>query len=176
MKFAITTLVGALALTLSAQAEDLTVKLTGVHLCCKKCVTAAENAVATVDGVKVKVDQDDKSIALTGADAATVQKAVDALTKEGFFGKSNDSSVKVRGRSGAARGGAQVASLKIEGVHLCCDKCVKAVNEALKDVAGVKANTATKGEKTFQVTGDFKDRDVVAALHKAGLNGKIVKE
>ena len=176
MKLTITALVGALALAFSAQAEDLTVKLTGVHLCCKKCVTAAEKTVATVEGVKAKVDQDDKSVTLTGADAATVQKAVDALTTDGFFGKSSDSSVRVRGRTGAGRGGAQVKSLKVEGVHLCCDSCVKAVNAALKDVDGVKANTAKKGEKTFEVTGDFKTSDLFTALHNAGLNGKIVKE
>jgi copper chaperone CopZ len=176
MKLALTSLVGALALAFSAQADDLTVKLSDVHLCCKKCVAVVEKAVGTVDGVKAVCSQDDKTISLTGADAATVQKAVDELVKAGFFGKSSETTVRVRARSGAARGGTQVQSLKVEQVHLCCDNCVKAVNAALKDVTGVKENTCKKGEKTFEVTGDFKDSEVFAALHKAGFSGKIVKE
>jgi len=51
-------------------------------------------------------------------------------------------------------------------------KCVKAVKEALDTVPGVTGNTAAKDAKTFEVTGDFNDTDVFAALQKAGLTGK----
>jgi hypothetical protein len=37
----------------------------------------------------------------------------------------------------------------------------------------VTGNTATKGAKSFEVTGDFKDSDVFDALQKAGLTGKV---
>jgi len=57
-------------------------------------------------------------------------------------------------------------------VHLCCPKCVKAVNAALTGVEGVTSNTATKNAETFEVKGDFKPTDVFAALQKAGLTGK----
>ena len=46
-----------------------------------------------------------------------------------------------------------------------------AVNEALSAVPGVQANTAAKGAKSFEVTGDFNDKDVFDALQKAGLTG-----
>ena len=57
-------------------------------------------------------------------------------------------------------------SLKVEGVHLCCPKCVKAVNAALTDVPGVTTNNAAKNAKSFTVTGNFNDADVFAALEK----------
>ena len=46
-----------------------------------------------------------------------------------------------------------------------------AVSEALGTVPGVTGNTAAKGAKTFQVTGDFNDKVVFDALQKAGLTG-----
>jgi copper chaperone CopZ len=66
-----------------------------------------------------------------------------------------------------------VQSLKVKGVHLCCGKCVSTVKEALGTVAGVTGNTAIKNAKSFEVTGDFTDKDVFVALEKAGLSGKV---
>ncbi len=63
--------------------------------------------------------------------------------------------------------------LQVNGVHLCCAKCVKAVDETLKAVPGVTGDTAAKGAKSFDVTGDFNDQDVMAALQKAGFTGKV---
>jgi copper chaperone CopZ len=63
--------------------------------------------------------------------------------------------------------------LEIEGVHLCCAKCVKAVEHAVKSVPGVENQTAVKGAKKFQVTGKFNDRAVFDALENEGLSGKI---
>jgi copper chaperone CopZ len=60
-------------------------------------------------------------------------------------------------------------------MHLCCGKCVKAVDHALKSVPGVKEHNATKGAKSFDVTGDFNDQDVFAALQKEGFAGKAGK-
>jgi copper chaperone CopZ len=95
---------------------------------------------------------------------------VDALTVAGYYGKSSDASVKVNSATGAKD--QKVQSLQVEGVHLCCGKCVKSVNTALSSVAGVTANTAAKGAKSFTVTGDFNDKEVFDALQKAGLTGK----
>src|SRR5207245_224850 len=132
-------------------------KITNVHLCCKSCVTGVEKAVGAVPDAKATVDQDAGTVTLTGPDAATVQKAADALVAAGYFGKCSDSNVKLDGTSGAK--GEKAQSLKIEGVHLCCGKCVKAVDRAAKSVAGVKEQTATKGAKSFEVTGDFNDQE-----------------
>ena len=101
-----------------------------------------------------------------------MQKAADALVAAGYFGKS-DGGVKLNAHTGAK--GHKVQSLKVSEVHLCCGKCVTAVSEALKSVAGVQGNTAAKGVETFEITGDFNDKDVFAALHKAGLTGHVAK-
>ena len=148
----------------------MTVKLSDVHICCDSCVKGVQKAVADVKGISAVVSKEDETVSLTGADKATVQKAVDALVAAGFFGKSSEADIKVATVTGAK--GHKVESLKIKDVHLCCGKCVKAVNAALETVPGVKANTATKGAKSFEVTGDFNDQEVFDALQKAGLTGK----
>jgi copper chaperone CopZ len=163
----------AFALASSASAADSQAKITDVHLCCKSCITGVEKAVGEVPGAKAEVDQDAATVTLSGPDAATVQKAADALVTAGYFGKCKDSSVKLDASTGAK--GQKVQSLKIEGVHLCCGKCVKAVDHAVKSVAGVKEQTATKGAKSFEVMGDFSDQEVFTALQKEGLTGKVGK-
>jgi len=165
-------ILSSFALIWSALADSQT-KITDVHLCCKSCVTGVQNAVETVPAVKAEVDQDGRTVTLTGPDDATVQKAADALVAAGYFGKSADSKIKLNANSGAK--GKKVQSLKIEGVHLCCGKCVKAVDHAVKSVAGVKEQTAVKGAKSFEVTGDFNDQEVIEALQKEGLSGKVEK-
>jgi copper chaperone CopZ len=170
MKTAIS-LLAAFALVLSARAADVTTTISNAHLCCKKCVTGAEKAVGSVDGAKATVDKDADTVLITGPDTATVQKAADALTAAGYFGTSSDPGIKIDASTGAA--GKQVQTLEIKNTHVCCGSCVKAINEALSGVPGVKGNTATKGVNHFQVTGDFKDQDVFAALQKIGLTGKV---
>jgi copper chaperone CopZ len=152
------------------QAEDVTVKITDVHLCCDNCVKGVAKAVAGIDGIKATADKETKVVEITGPDTAAVQKAADALIKAGYFGQSSDASVKIDSSTGAK--GEKVQSMKVEGVHLCCAKCVKALNAALKDVPGVTTNDAVKNATVFTVSGDFKDSDVFVALQKAGLTGK----
>jgi periplasmic mercuric ion binding protein len=171
MKSLFLSLVAVLALTPVTRADDVKVTLSKVHLCCGKCVDAANKTVAKVDGVAAVPDKTTGTIVLTAADTATLQKAVDALTKAGFFGVSSDDSIKVDKETGAK--GDKVQTLKVKGVHLCCPSCVKAVNKALADVPGVTSNDATKGAESFEVKGDFKDSDVFDALQKAGLTGKV---
>lgn len=172
MKSAFACLFAAGAMLVSASAADVTAKITDVHLCCKSCVNAAEKAVAdNAPGATAVADQEAETITLTGPDAATVQKAANALVKAGYFGKSSNPAIKITADTGAK--GQKVQTLEVSDVHLCCNSCVKAVNAALTAVPGVKATTAAKGVKTFQVTGDFKDSDVFAALQKTGLTGSV---
>lgn len=173
MKSIFASVAAVFALVLSAQAADVSVKITGVHLCCQSCVKGVKSAVGKVPGVTVEADEDSSTVSLTGPDKATVQKAADALMAGGYFGKSSDASIKLSTDAGAT--GRKVQSLKVEGVHLCCGKCVKVVNEALGAVAGVKGNTAAKNAESFMVTGDFNDKEVFDALHKAGLAGRVGK-
>lgn len=127
--------------------------------------------MATVAGVTAKSDKDASTVTVIAPDQATAQKAVDALVAAGYFGTTSDAGIKIKAKSGAKKG--KVQSLKVSGVHLCCDKCVTSVKEALSKVEGVKGNTAAKGAETFEVTGDFKSKAVFTALNKAGLTGKV---
>jgi len=163
----------ALALSLSARAADVTAKISDVHLCCPSCVKGVEKAVADVKGLSATADKDAGIVSLTGPDTATVQKGADALVAAGYFGKSSDARIKLAADTDAK--GKKVQTLKLEGVHLCCGKCVSAVDKAVKSVPGVKEQTATKNAESFEVTGDFNDQDVLDALHKAGLAGKVAK-
>ncbi|SRR6266403_2459500 len=173
MKNIIVSLIASLALTSPVWAGDVSDKLTDVHLCCPSCVKGVQKAVGEVPGVTASASQDDGTVTLTGPDNATVQKAADALVAAGYFGKSSDPAIKIKTQTGAKN--QKVKSLEIEGVHLCCGKCVKAVSTALGEVSGVTGNTATKGAKSFVVNGDFNDQDVFAALQKAGLTGQAAK-
>jgi len=173
MKASLVTALLALTVGFAAQAADVTVKISNVHLCCKSCVTGVEKAVGAVNGAAAAVDKDAHTVDLTGPNAATVQKAADALVAAGYYGTSSDSKIKISSRTGAS--GKKVQSLQVNGVHLCCGKCVTAVDEALKSVPGVKSHTAMKGASSFEVTGDFNDREVFAALQKSGLTGKAGK-
>jgi copper chaperone CopZ len=173
MKITLTSVALAFALALTTRAADVSVKITDVHLCCDSCVKGVQAAVGKVQGATASVDKDAGTVSLAGADKATVQKATDALVAAGYFGKSSDSSIKISESTGAK--GEKVQSLQVTGVHLCCGKCVDAVDDALNSVTGVKTNTATKGAKSFTVTGDFNDKEVFTALQKAGLTGQVGK-
>lgn len=161
------------AISSSIYAADVTAKISGVHLCCGKCVAGAEKAVGTVPGATATVTKESGTVEIKGASADVVQKAADALVAGGFFGKSDNPAIKLNASSGADS--KQVQSVKVGGVHLCCDKCAKAAHEAVASVAGVKGDTAAKNVTSFEVTGDFKANEVFDALHKAGLAGKAEK-
>lgn len=163
------TLVAVLALAVAARAES-SVKLTGVHLCCKSCVTGAEKAVSKVTGAAVAADQDEGTLTITAPDAAGAQQAVDSLVAAGYFGKSENPAIKVKDISGAKD--EKVTKLAVNDVHLCCKKCVTSVTKAVGSVKGVTGNNAEKGAKTFEVTGDFNAKEVFTALQNAGLTGK----
>ncbi len=167
------TIVAAFGLTLGASAAESTAKISEVHLCCKGCVTGVEKAVSKVPDAKVEVNQHAGTVILRGPDAATVQQATDALVAGGYFGKVSQGDVKLANETGAK--GEKVKSLKIEGVHLCCDSCVQAVGRATASVSGVTAHTATRRAKSFEVTGAFDDKELMTALQKEGLTGRIVK-
>ena len=173
MKHSLVAVVIALAVSFSVQAAEISTKVSNVHLCCQACVKGVKKAVADIKDVKADVDQDAETVTFTGADKAAVQKAADALVAAGYFGKSSDAGIKLAADTGAK--GTKVQTLKLEGVHLCCGKCVTAVDKAVKSVPGVKEHTATKNAESFEVTGDFNDKEVFDALQKAGLTGKVAK-
>ncbi len=161
--------VAAFTAAIAVQADE--VKLTNVHLCCGACVKGVEKVAAKVSGASVTVDKDGGTVTISSSSKAAIQQTVDALITAGYYGKSSDASIKIAANTGAKDG--KVQSLKVEGVHLCCGKCVTAVQDALGKVPGVKGNTAEKNVKTFEVTGDFSPKAVFDALNGAGLTGKV---
>ena len=157
----LTTTLVALSLSLSVQAES-TVKLSGVHNCCKKCDDGIQKAVTSVSGATVKTEKGD--VTITAKDDATAKQAVSALLAAGYAGK---------GAEVPATADAKVKSATVSGVHLCCGKCVTAAEKAVMSVAGVTKHTATKGAESFTVEGDFSTAALASALNKGGLNGSI---
>jgi periplasmic mercuric ion binding protein len=158
------------AFAVSAIAETK-VTLSEAHVCCGNCVTGAANAVKPVTGATAVANQETSSIAITATDAATAQKAMDALIAAGYFGKSSDAAIKVNAPTNAPD--AKVATLQVSGVHLCCPRCVTAVKELLTKVPGVTGNTVAVRQTTFNVTGDFNAKQVFDEMHKAGLAGHV---
>src|SRR3954471_6179929 len=97
------------------------------HLCCNSCVKGAEKAVSSVAGAAIACDKDAGTITITAADAATAQKAVDALLAAGYAGKTTGAETKED--SGAP--GGKVKSATVSGFHNCCRKCTTTLNDVL---------------------------------------------
>ena len=155
-----------LSLVTSAVFAEETVTLTKVHNCCKKCTDGLNKAVANAPGVTAKINK--SSVALTAASITDIQKAVDAILAAGYTGTSDSPKVKAEAGTAANQ---SVNELTVSGVHLCCQKCVTAVDKAVKAVPGVKTDTAAKGSDTFKIEGNFNAKDLMAALSEAGFTG-----
>jgi copper chaperone CopZ len=148
------------ATTVTASAAEAT--LTNVHNCCNNCKKGIDAAV-TGAGAKAKVDKG--TITVTAADEAGVKKAVDALLAAGYYGDGAPAT--------AAPSDAKAKSVTVEGVHLCCGKCVDGFNKAVKAIPGVTKTDAAKNAKTVVVEGDVSPKAVLDALHKAGFNATV---
>lgn len=160
---------------LFAQASfaDKSVTLEGVHMCCKSCEKGIAKAVSSVSGASCETDQDLEEVTISAPNKKALSKSVSAMVKAGYFGTSSDSSVKVKSESGAKN--KMVDSMTVEGIHLCCGKCVSTVNEALSGVKGVEGNTAEKKLDHFEITGRFNAKEVFDALNEYGLGGTVAK-
>jgi copper chaperone CopZ len=156
-----------------AAAADTKVELKGTHLCCGQCVQAVGAILKKIDGVTGTCDQKAGTVTITAKDAATAQKALDALAAGGFHGTTDSKDLKIKDDSGATKG--KVKSLTLEGVHNCCGSCNRAIVAALGKVEGVKGNTAKVKAESFEVTGDFDAAEVVKALNAAGYHVKVKK-
>ena len=161
MKFITALSVVTLALTLTVRAES-TVKLTGVHNCCKKCENGITGAVAKISGASATAVKD--TVTITAKDDADAKKAVASLVEAGYFGA---------GAEAPAVTDSKVKSVTIDGVHLCCGKCVDAFNKAATATAGVTKTDAAKGATSVKVEGDFSTKEFLAALNKGGFSGKL---
>jgi periplasmic mercuric ion binding protein len=163
-------LVGMLAWAGVIQAETK-VELTEVHLCCGNCVKTVGNILKDFDGVQGKCDPKKKTVMITARDDKTAQKALDALAKSGFHGRTDNPDLAIKDDSGAKKG--KVQSLTVTGIHNCCGNCCKAIKAVVQTVEGVSADTATPKKDTFEVTGNFDAAELVKALNAAGFHVKV---
>jgi mercuric ion binding protein len=154
-----------------------TVTLKGVHVCCKGCVSAIEEAVAKAAEdkehpaeVKCAVDADSGAVELTGADVAAIQSAVDQIAAAGFHGKLDNKEVKWP-KAELPKG--KVTRLEVTGVHNCCGACAKAIKAALAEVDGVAGDSVKPKEGAFVIEGDFEPKAAFKALHKAGFHASL---
>lgn len=163
----------AFGMLVSAQAvrADSTVTLSKMHLCCGACVKAVNSAVDGVEGAQVKVDSDAGSAVITAPDAATAQKAVDAIAAAGFHAQSDSKTVQIKDDSGVKPG--QVERIELSGIHNCCGACNRAIKDALGSVDGVLGDTAKAKQSTLVVEGNFDAAKLVKALNAAGFHVKV---
>ncbi len=159
-------LITSLAATSWVAAESK-VTLENTHLCCNSCVKGATKAVSSVDGAAAICDAKAKTVTITAPDAATAQKALDALEAAGFYGKATGADLK--DDSGAPKG--EVKSLTLTGIHNCCKKCTTAINSTIKTVPGAAGEIEPKAE-SVTVTGDFDAGKLVQAFEDAGFHVK----
>jgi copper chaperone CopZ len=152
----------------SAFAAEAKATVEKTHLCCNACVKGAEKAVSSVAGAVAKCDRDAGSVTITAPDAATAQKAVNALVAAGYYGKATGAEIK--DDSGAAAG--QVKAATVSGFHNCCKKCMTAINETIAKVPGAKGEVDGKATKV-SVTGDFDAKKLVEAFNEAGFHVKV---
>jgi copper chaperone CopZ len=165
---------GLLALTGAVSAENKTkVELTGVHLCCDGCVKTVGTILKDIDGVEAKCERKKGIVTITAPDDKTAQKALDALAKAGFHGKSDNKQLKMKDDSGVKKG--KVESLTLTGMHNCCGQCAKILSATVKKVDGVTGDTAAAKKDTFEVTGNFDAEQLVKALNAAGFHVKVKK-
>ena len=152
-----------------ASAEDTTITLSGVHNCCKSCTTGITKAGTSVKDVTVTAEGG--TVKVTAKSKAAAKKAVEAINAAGYYGTSD--SEEKSASAGAAKAGKKLTSATVSGAHLCCGKCVKAMTEAVKSVAGVTESNIVAKESTFTVKGDFSESDLIAAMNKAGFTGEV---
>lgn len=165
MKSTLLTLVVAAGLTGAAFA-DASITLNGVHNCCGGCKNGITKAVTSVKGATAEVDGE--TVTITAKNTPTAKKALAALMEAGYAGKGEGVEVPETARSQRKLKGATVS-----GAHLCCGKCVKAVDAAVKSVAGVTGTKIESKASEFTVEGEFSEGELIAALNEAGFHGKV---
>ena len=160
----------ALTALTSVGLAEAKVTLSDVHLCCGACQKGVERAVSKVSGASVDVDRKAGSAVVSAGDAATAQKALDAIAKAGYYGKSDNAKLAIKGDR---VGNGKASNVSVSGVHLCCGKCVKAIDDIVADVSGATGHDAKKGSKNFTISGTYDKQALVNAFHKHGLNASV---
>lgn len=145
------------------------VTLSGAHLCCGGCKSSVEDAVEGLDDIELSMSGD--NITVKGKSGRDVQKAIDAIAIAGFYGESDNEDVMI-----PAGGASDTAadSVTVSDVHLCCGKCVRAIDAVVKAVDGAESHTAENDASSFTISGKgIKPSAILAALRAEGMNGTV---
>ena len=165
------TLISLLALAATFASAETTVTLEGVHNCCKGCTNGIVKAAADLKDVTVTAEGE--TVTITAKSKMNAKKAVEAIMSAGYYGTSSETSAAAKPAMPKAE--KKLTAATVTGAHLCCQKCVNAVTEAVKTVPGITKSTIVSKEKTFTVEGEFTEGELVAALNKAGFHGTLGK-
>lgn len=167
--------VGLLLMASTTVQAETTVTVKETHLCCPVCVSVVGKVMEKVEGATAECDRKEKSITIKAKNDRVAKRALTALAKAGFHGKSDHEKLKiVAGLRAIPKG--KVSRIELAGVHNCCGACAKAIKTAVTSVKGVAAETVKAKETSFVVEGDFNARAVVRALNKAGFHVGLKKD
>jgi mercuric ion binding protein len=151
------------------------VTIKGVHLCCGSCSSGAQAALQDVKGItKIGVDRNTKLISFDADSKDSANAALKALAEDGFYGTAAFGKDELKWPESGAKKGEKVATIVIEGVHLCCGACVTGVKDALEKVAGATEIDVDRNAEKVTLKGKEMDEvAVIAALNKGGFFGTI---
>lgn len=155
---------------------EVTVTLSGVHICCGDCVDAVmavkEDSEAKVDpAVELSASRSDGTVTIKAPTGQAAQVAVRAISAAGFYGTSDHDAIKI---PDLKESDFTTPTMVIRDVHLCCRGCVRDFEKAIESVDGVEEATVKAGSTRVTLKGeDFKTYDVMKALRDAGFGGKF---
>ncbi len=162
-----TLLSALLILTASFSQAETTVTLEGVHNCCKSCTNGI---VKAAEGLKdVTVTAEGETVTIVSKSKSGAKKAVEAIYEAGYYGKPSDETAVPTAKADSKK----IKDATVTGAHLCCQKCVNAMTDAVKSVPGVTEYDIQNKAKTFTVKGEFSEADLLAAMNKAGFHGSV---
>lgn len=161
----------ALFLSVSLAQAETTVTLEGVHNCCKGCTNGIVKAASGLKDVTVTAEGE--TVTIVSKSKSNAKKAVEAIMEAGYYGKSSEAEAPAS--SSLPKTEKKLTAATVTGAHLCCQKCVNAMTEAVKSVPGVTEYNIVNKEKTFTVKGEFSESDLVASMNKAGFHGTVAK-
>jgi copper chaperone CopZ len=175
MRFAVAT---ALLMVSSSLAQAGECKVEGVHICCRACVNAINEALTDVEGVSGgAADADAGTVTFQAADAEAANRGLAALAEAGFHGAASHGEDEVAFPASGAEEEETADSIQIANLHNCCPGCKNAIDAALGTVDGVSGNTWDGEAKILTVTGtDFAVNAVITALNESGFHATVKRE
>ncbi len=151
------------------------VEITKSHLCCGKCVKAANGSLKNIEGVTaVTVDKSHGRVTFKATNAKVAKAGINAYAAAGLAGKATHAGKAIAFPTMGAKKGVKSNRISFGGVHLCCGKCLKAAKNAFGGVKGCKAVAVDKKAGTVTLEGKGIDQvSAQKALLAAGFFGKI---